>query len=395
MGAQSMSHEIRNPERVASPSLAGHRYGFWCIVSEWLGLQHSSQLVVEGNEDADLVDTNASLTRHTEIQYRKYSSSFGPRNKMVYGTLTHFIEAWRRHTSKGHEFRGILHTTAEFVDRRATPLGTWICGGDATAAHEPLLKLLKKQDVASELIGAISTLPAFQAFASTIVWRTSCECEELVQGRIEAQLRQLVPDLDAHLAARSLVDEVARRASSKVTPDRVLRIEDLWRCLNRVTIDALAQGTRAHAFQWLAASAKIGQFRCACVLVGDISWLQDICATASSWAALRSLDTSLIGADADFVCYAAVFSNDATSRNCRHAVMRQATVSSSLDDMDRAAGLPADAGTIVAHAIALRCIDFEVSRSTSDMAPFITKIRWLRLSDGRVLTAKELLGPNL
>lgn len=391
MAAQHKSHEIRNPKRVASPSLAGHRFGFWCIVSEWLGLSLSSHLVVEGNEDADLVETTANLTRHTEIQYRKHSSSFGPKNKMVYGTLAHFIDAWCRHKSRGHQFRGVLHTTAEFVDRRSTPLGTWIRGGDATVAHKPLLSLLEEHDVAHELIDAISTLPTFQAFASTIVWRTGREDEERVQRRIEAQLRQLVPDLDAHLAARTLVDEVARRASSSLTEDRLLTMESLWRCLNRATIDALAQGRRAHAVQWLTASAKIGQFRCACVLVGDISWLQDICATASSWATLLSSDASLIGAEADFVCYAAVVSGDVTSRNARRAVMRQATVSSALDDVNRATGLPADAGTNVASQIAQRCIAFQVSRNPSDIAPFITKIRWLRLQDGRILTANDLL----
>lgn len=392
MTASQKTHEIRNPERVASPSLAGHRYGFWCVVSEWIRLTPSSHLVVEGNEDADLVETVAGRLRHTEVQYRKHSSSFGPGNKMVYETLAHFIDAWRRHSSNGHEFRGVLHTTAAFVDGRATPLGNWIRGGDAAAAHQQLFNLLKKQNVAPDLIAAVSTLPAFQTFASTIVWRTACEHEVLVQERIEEQLRQLVPDLDARLAARTLVDEVARRASLNLTQDRVLTIESLWRCLNRATINALAQGTRAREVRWLAASTKIGQARCACVLVGDITWLQDICATASSWGPLRSLDASLIGAAADFVCYAAVFSDDVTSRNCRRVVMHQATASSSLEDLDRATGLPAEAGTVVAQAIAERCIAFQLSGNTAEVAPFITKLRWLRLSDGRILTAKELLG---
>ena len=122
-----VGHSVRNSRRVASASIAGHTFGFVCIAHQLLDLSADDYLVVEGNEDLDIVNGRSPPT-HTEIQYKRHGGTFGPANRILYESLSRFLEAWDAHQTLGEGFSGVLWTTAKFAEQRRSSLGAWLLG---------------------------------------------------------------------------------------------------------------------------------------------------------------------------------------------------------------------------------------------------------------------------
>lgn len=387
-------HTIRKPRRVASSSIAGHRYGFVQIAHEWISLKSGAFLVVEANEDVDLVDGASRPEVHTEIQYKHSARSFGPRNQLVYGALAHFLEAWSDHTQQGREFRGVLTTTARFSESRRSEIGAWILGHQVQHAllqKELLILLSSKAQVTKQLLGEISTLPRFVDFAERITWQANSPSLDEELTRLRSRLEKLIPDLDSNIAADRILDAVLRAAGTAQEAARRLTRRSLWEALNDATLEALSRPMPRGDDELVALTSNVvsGRWRATCVLIANRTQVARIGAKSSAWGRPSDDDwLATVGGSVDFVCYVAVSIDSA--RNCRNAARLQAT------HAYRGIGLARDAVAAGARSfaalIADRCIVYEAeNRRRAAILPFVAKLRWLRLSAGDVLTARDLL----
>jgi hypothetical protein len=390
-------HKIRNPKYVASASIAGHRYGFVCIARRWLDLEGPDFLVVEGNEDVDLVEHSSGNPVYTEVQYKHVTGTFGPGNKLVHGALARFLQAWSTHRIQKHVFRGVLCTTARFTERRKSQIGSWLCGNreatDLRALQREVTQLLRRStDISPDLLCEISRPDDFLDFMSAVSWQTGRPGTPEEMSRLHESLEQLAADLNAGIATQVVVERVARAATTPSENGRRLTQWMLWECLNDATLDTLAASlVREHLLQAVAGSASSTELRASCLVIGSAEQFARLADTSSRWAASSDQDLAVeAGKALEFVCYVAICNSDRTTKHCSRAVWRQ--VRFLYPNIAAAHGQNAVTASRVARAIARRCISYETrGRTPETIAPFVAKVRWLRLSTGEILTAQTLL----
>lgn len=386
-----VNYTIRRPERTAAASIGGHRYAFVCAARMWLQLRAQDYIVVEGNEDVDLIAWDGAVAHHTEVQLKRMGKPLGPGNRLIYVTLAHFLNAWIAHQAENRLFTGVLQTTARFSERARgnSAVGGWIRTGSAVSSlRRHVTDLLQaKAQVPPEILAHISDDARFGAFASCIRWKTGCSATD-EEALLQADLRTLAPDLDCTLGSKVLVDRITKAASATVPAQRVLTRKDLWMAISKATLEGLAATTTPHASHYVVGSVRLQHLRATCVLVGDPSRFRS---AESAWYHTSDADlVAAVGDKVDFTGYVAISSLDRKASSNRDVVLRQMRYAS--PRIEQARRDSASEMQIVAKEIARRCICFEVAgRSKTALGPFVTKIRWLRLSNDEYHTAKTLL----
>jgi hypothetical protein len=202
----------------------------------------------------------------------------------------------------------------------------------------------------------------------------------------------LVPDLDANLAVHIVLEAIVEAASAAQADDRKLTRRTLWEHFNDSTLEALAAAqVPDHLQRAITGSASGRGLRACCLIVGDARHFASLEATSKGWTSPNIADlTAHLGSSTDFVCYIAISPQGSSARRSRDAVLRQARFV--YPDIRRPDSQDALVAREVAREMAQRCIAFERrGHDRASIAPFITKVRWLRLSTGQVLTAKALL----
>jgi hypothetical protein len=387
-------HEIRNPKHSASASIAGHRYAFVCIAHRWLDLDQHSYCLVEGNEDADVVALRPGRESHTEIQYKHRIRPFGPRNSLVSDAIFRFLTAWSSHRAANREFHGLFQTTARFTEQRESAIGSWISGNpsDGQALRRQITNLLKEMDgFPDTLLQEIESEEAFQSFINSIAWRTNCPRLPMEYHRLMTRLQLLVPDLAPSVSGRILVGTVADLAGAPAAEHRRLTYQRLWETLNDSTLDAIsATQSHIHSLRPVVDIYSSNGLHAACLLLADSDQVSRF-AAPQGWATLSPSDLATdVAKSLDFVCYVAICKTPERTEHCRERVLRQFRFAYPRVRIIGDASVAAAAK--VAREVAKRSVEFEVAnRTTAPLAPFISKIRWLRLSSGQILTARDLL----
>ncbi len=387
-------HNIRNPKRSASASIAGHRYAFVCIAQKWLDLDPHSFCVVEGNEDADVVTLRPGRESNSEIQYKHHSKPFGPRNRMVREAIVRFLTAWSTHRAANREFRGVFQTTARFSEQSASAVGNWIHGTppDEQALRLQITKLLRQEDhVPDALLREIESDDGFRSFINSVVWRTNSPGQQAEYRRLLDRLQLLVPDLDPAVAGKVLVAQIIDVASAPSPEQRTLTYMKFWETVNDATLSEISSTRRgSHSIRPIVDVFSSNNFHAACLLLADSEQIR-VFDQPNGWATLSPSDLATdVYKSLDFACYVAICKKPEGANHCRERVLRQCRFA-----YPRVRVLRDETGaaaSTVAREVAKRSIEFEMAGcSREPLAPFISKVRWLRLSSGRVLTAGELL----
>lgn len=396
--------KIRNPSRVASPSIAGHRYAFLVTANLWTQLTDGQQLVVEGNEDIDVIDVGSKANRCVhEVQVKGNSGTFGPKNAIVYHTLLNFLAAWCQHCLDGHAFKATLCTTATFKEVRASPIGEWVRGGtpDLRSLQRQVITLLEKHATRANglNINVIREPSAFARFIECVEWVTDAENAAAQRRALEEALRNRVPDLDPSVAADAVLEAVLAAASGATVEARTLERRMLSQVLNETTIRTLAErAATPQRIEFVIAEAVTPSARACCLIAVALRDFEPSASRANnSWGRASDGDLlAVLAPDLDFVAYVAVARTANQDNTCHASVVRQARYAYPLaKPTTRVNRRAQQLAKRFAHQIAQRCIDYDVGgQSLTTLRPFITKLRWLKTSSGNVLTASELL-PDL
>jgi hypothetical protein len=168
----------------------------------------------------------------------------------------------------------------------------------------------------------------------------------------------------------------------------------LWKTLNETTLQSLAINNVGYRKIELV-SGRIDEHdvHACCVLAVS---LDDPALRPGFWAPSMGSDLlATFGSTGDFVCYVAL-STPATRDNTSYQIARrQARYAYPAASNAGGASPSQRLAEEVAQSIARRCAQYEQQgRSRSSLSPFITKLRWLRLSTGEILTGRDLVRDN-
>ncbi|MDB5557063.1 MAG: hypothetical protein JWL86_7047, partial [Rhizobium sp.] len=122
-----MDHEIREPGRVAVPSIRGYWYQILHTVRAWLQAGDDRLIVAEGNEDIDhVLLTTPPTVLEEQVKFRSKTVSQG--DEAIEMTALRYLDAFVHHRAWGGGFRGILRTNAAIAAADDTQVGKWILG---------------------------------------------------------------------------------------------------------------------------------------------------------------------------------------------------------------------------------------------------------------------------
>jgi hypothetical protein len=124
---------LRNPKRVATPSIRGYFYQFLCTLQRWLDLNENEILWCEGNEDIDLLIASQTVV---EEQIKHLATNLTDASGTITKTLWRFAQGFKDNHSKGLNSIHVFRTTATLN----TP----------NPEHQPTYEWLQNQQALSE-----------------------------------------------------------------------------------------------------------------------------------------------------------------------------------------------------------------------------------------------------
>lgn len=274
-----------------------------------------------------------------------------------------------------------------FQDKRGTAIGNWVLGNltNNTQLHQEVKQLFRNKGYMAEE-KAISDLVDFEKFRAVVQWKTAQPKLDKVTADLKTRLASLIPELDTELAAEAVIAHVATAAAATDVQSQTLTRLSLWKFLNNTTLAGLTANPLGQTGRTLIfGRASVPGAWATCGLVVRTERAQRLESYSSFWAKSPSAEAvARLGNKLEFSCYLAV--SDRAARHSRSSVRKQLRYS----EPNLETGKAITSAIEFANDLARRSLEYS-NGNTGALASMLTKVRWLKLPSGHVLTAKDLL----
>lgn len=246
-------YELREPERVAGPSIEGYWYQILHTAREWLDLDPTTILIAEGNEDLDLTSPlptlSASVPTDIETQIKHRCAPIAQGDSAISMTILRYLVAFAHHHQNSRRFAGVLRTNADIAADASSEIGRWIVGSPVrTAALLTEIKAVivheKKTDRKRwrAALNYVTSNGLEQNFVDSVRWAPRSGSIEDIRRDIRERIAIRAPGAPSNILTDALLVRLVGAITRRALSERQLRAIDADIALGDGALEALQRG---------------------------------------------------------------------------------------------------------------------------------------------------------